>query len=80
MELVRVTPQDTNDVVVQFLQDNGDKIPGLPVELAVDDLVWGRLMEGFLIKVGAIVDGELFPSLSMSAQNILRLLDDPLQY
>lgn len=80
MKVIRITPQFTNDMVIQFLQDNGDKVSGLAVQLPIDDLVRGRLMERFLIKVGAIVDGELLSSLSMSAQNILRLLDDPLRY
>lgn len=79
MKVDRITPQDSNDVVIQFLQDDGDKVPGLAIQLPIDDLVRGRLVERFLIKVGAIVDGELLSSLSMSAQNILRLLDDPLR-
>lgn len=79
MKVVRLTSQDTSNMTIQFLQNNRDKVPSLAVQLAVDDLIYGRLMEGLLIKVGAVVNCEFFPSLSVSAQNILRLLDDPLQ-
>lgn len=66
-------------MIAQFFQDNRDEVPSLAVQFSVDDLIWGRLMECFLIEISSVIDGELFPSLSMSAQNSLRLLDDPLQ-
>lgn len=80
MVFVCTAPQETDDMIAQFLQDNGDKVAGLAVQLAVDDLIWNRLMECFLVEVRSVVDGELLPSLSVSAQNIFRLLDDPLKY